>query len=306
MEKLFTRPKRFGEILDMTFKIIKEQFGKLFFLLLIFYSPIFVVQVCIKVFSGHGWIRDLAPGQTYVDQIINMVNTEDIVLTTAEIFEYVALLALEMLIFPIATAGVVLIVKRMKDQQDVELKEIIKQPFKRFFPLIGSTLLLGVISFAIIFVPIFVLSFISLHILMANQAIGLLFLFLLLIAVLIAVCLLLVRWGFYLPIVLFDRAAPGLGRSFRLTRGRTWMVFGLLLTLTVISGFMTNMISIAFIFLGDSVLNTILTNLMNIITTMIVSVGYAVIYFDLEIRHTASDLKEMIDDYHVTDEDPIR
>ncbi|MBM7542081.1 hypothetical protein [Amphibacillus cookii] len=306
MEKLFARPKRFGEILDVTFKLIKEQFGKLFFLLLIFYSPIFVMQIFIQVFSGRGWIRDLEPGQTYVDQIINMVNTEDIVLTPAEIFENVALLALEMLIFPIAVAGVLLIVKRIKDQQDFELKEIIKQPFSRFFPLIGSTLLLGIIAFAMIFVPIFVLTFITLHILMANQAIGLLILFLVFIAVLIGVSLLLVRWGFYLPIVLFDRAAPGLGRSFRLTQGRTWMIFGLFLTLTVISGFMTNMISIAFIFLGNSVLNTILTNLMNIITTMIVSVGYAVIYFDLEIRHTASDLKEMIDDYHTTDEDPIR
>ena len=52
------------------------------------------------------------------------------------------------------------------------------------------------------------------------------------------------------------------------------------------------------IFLGYSVLLSIITNLATLFTTLILSVGYGVMYLDLKIRHDADDLKEMIDDYH--------
>ncbi|MFK4996927.1 hypothetical protein ACI2OX_03375 [Bacillus sp. N9] len=42
---------------------------------------------------------------------------------------------------------------------------------------------------------------------------------------------------------------------------------------------------------------SIIINLATIFTTLILSVGFAVMYFDLKIRHDADDLKDMIDEY---------
>ena len=42
-----------------------------------------------------------------------------------------------------------------------------------------------------------------------------------------------------------------------------------------------------------------IVSLASIFTTLIFSVGYAVMYLDLKVRHDADDLKEMIEDYNV-------
>jgi len=52
------------------------------------------------------------------------------------------------------------------------------------------------------------------------------------------------------------------------------------------------------IFLGNSVLLSIISGVVSLFTTMIFSVGYAVMYLDAKTRHDADDLKEMIEDYN--------
>ena len=44
---------------------------------------------------------------------------------------------------------------------------------------------------------------------------------------------------------------------------------------------------------------TLIISLASIFTTMIFSVGFAVMYLDLKVRHDADDLKDLIEDYHV-------
>ena len=51
------------------------------------------------------------------------------------------------------------------------------------------------------------------------------------------------------------------------------------------------------IVLGNSVLLTLIANLVTLITTMIFYVGYGVMYLDLKTRHDGDDIKEMLEDY---------
>jgi uncharacterized membrane protein (DUF485 family) len=49
--------------------------------------------------------------------------------------------------------------------------------------------------------------------------------------------------------------------------------------------------------LGNSVLLSMISNVVSVFTTLILAVGYAVMYLDLKTRNDADDLKEMIADY---------
>lgn len=296
MEKVFTRPMQFGEILDLTFRIIKDHFTKLFLLLLAINSPVIIIQVLVQIVAGRGLIRDLAPGENFIEQFINTYAVNDELFNTTELSGNLIVTFVSLLVYPIATAAVFLIVKKIKDQQDYELKAVVGDSFSRFWPLLGSSILFGIITFFVVVIPMAIIAaLIGLSFGMGGILAGILLIFVLL-AALLGSLLLVSRWSFYFPITLFDEA-PGISDSFRLTRGRTWITFGLYITLFLITMFIGSAVEFLSLFLGMSVLYTTILNVVSVFTSMIFTVGIAVIYFDLEVRQTGSDLKEMIDSY---------
>lgn len=296
MEKVFTRPMQFGEILDLTFRIIKDHFAKLFLLLLAINSPVIIIQVLVQIVAGRGLIRDLAPGENFIEQLINTYTVNDELFNTTELSGNLIVTFISLLVYPIATAAVFLIVKKIKDQQDYELKAVVGDSFSRFWPLLGSSILFGIITFFVVVIPMAIIAaLIGLSFGMGGILAGILLIFVLL-AALLGSLLLVSRWSFYFPITLFDEA-PGISDSFRLTRGRTWITFGLYITLFLITMFIGSAVEFLSLFLGMSVLYTTILNVVSVFTSMIFTVGIAVIYFDLEVRQTGSDLKEMIDSY---------
>lgn len=297
MEKVFSRPKQFGEILDLTFRIIKDHFGKLFLLLLAFNSPVIMTQIIVQVFAGRGLIRDVAAGENFIEQFINTYTvTNDELFNTTELSGNLIVLLISLLIYPVATASVFLIVKRIKNKQSYDLKEVASQSFARFWPLLGSYILFCLVAFFVIAIPVAIIAgLIGISFAMGSILAGV-FLILILLVALLGSLLLLTRWSFYLPISLFDQA-PGLSESFRLTRGRTWITFGLFITLALITTFIGSAVEGLSLFLGLSVLYTTIISVLGVFTSMIFTVGIAVIYFDLEVRQTGSDLKDMIESY---------
>lgn len=297
MEKVFSRPKQFGEILDLTFRIIKDHFGKLFLLLLAFNSPVIITQIIVQVFAGRGLIRDVAAGENFIEQFINTYTvTNDELFNSTELSGNLIVLLISLLIYPVATASVFLIVKRIKNKQSYDLKEVASQSFARFWPLLGSYILFCLVAFFVIAIPVAIIAvLIGITFAMGSILAGV-FLILILLAALLGSLLLLTRWSFYLPISLFDQA-PGLSESFRLTRGRTWITFGLFITLALITTFIGTAVEGLSLFLGMSVLYTTIVSVLGVFTSMIFTVGIAVIYFDLEVRQTGSDLKDMIESY---------
>ncbi len=73
------------------------------------------------------------------------------------------------------------------------------------------------------------------------------------------------------------------------------------IVLAIIIGIFSSIFELLLGWLGDSVLYQLLYNFLTMITSIIFTVGYSVMYFDARVRQEATDLKDMIDEYDVTE-----
>lgn len=301
MDSKFLKPKGFGEILDHTFSISKNRFKDFFMIFLILMGPIYLVEAIIELISGTSFFREVGTGSTWYEQMLTSF-TETGTIDSGSIGADISLIVVGLftvILGPVAEAAILFGIDHIRKNEEFTVKLLMKQAFSRFWPMIGSSILFGLIVFGIILIPIFVIGFTGVVGSMAlNPIVGVLLAIVLFLAFGAVIAFLLTRWSFYFGSVVLDRQSPGFGRSWRLTRGRTWVLIGLYivfyLIISIISFAVEATLGIA---LGNSVLLSIITNIVTLITTMIFSVGYGVMYFDLKTRHDADDLKELIDDY---------
>ena len=299
MEKHFTRPKSFGEVLDLTFRISKNNFSTFFVIMLIVVGPIILIDALISLLAGSGFIRDIAGGGSFFDQLSNTIDESIYGTTTlaADLGVIVVGLA-TIVLYPIAQAAVIYAIEALRNQEEFTAGSVIKAAFSRFWPIFGSSLLFGVIVFGMIFVPVVIITMVTAVGAIVNPVMGIATFIILFLALGSVVAYFLTRWSLYLPAVVFEPCAPGLGRSWNLTRKNFWRTFGLIVVIGAISIIISVVFDLLFTaLLGYSVLYSILINIITIITTMFFSVGYGLIYYDLKLRNDGDDLMEMIEDY---------
>lgn len=298
MNSQFSRAKKFSEILDHTFQLCKNNFSTFFLILLFTLGPLYLLEAILLVARGTGFFIHTGTGANYLEQIL--AGMDETFETGADISGIVNLGMLFLL--PLSMAAILLAVKRIKDGESFTPGSIIKQAGVRYGPLLGSSVIIGLIFFVVVFVMIIALifpMFIPLLTLEFESAIGTIILMLLLfLGIGLLVFLWFTRWSFYLAAVLFREGFPGIGYSWRLTKKNTWRIAGLFIIITLITSIITGAVDMILVFiLGNSVLYTIISSVVVMITYMISSVAYAVIYFDLKLRHEGDDLRKMIDDY---------
>lgn len=302
MEEHFSRPKSFGSVLDQTFRISKNNFLTFFLVFLIIVGPLILIDALLSLVSGTSFFRDMASGSTFLDQLVNTV--DEGLYGTTTVFDDLRTIIIglgALVLYPLATAAVILAIDAQRRQEEFTAGSLLKESFTRFWPIVGSSLLFGVIGFGLIFVPTFIIVMITTVGLIIDPVFGIFMGVVLFLAAAVVGAFLLTRWGLYLPAVVFEPCAPGLGRSWQLTRKNFWRTFGLL----VVIGLIAMIISFVFeviltLLLGYSVLYSILIDIISIITMMFFSVGYGLIYFDLKLRNDGDDLMEMIDNYETT------
>lgn len=297
MKKIFSRPKQFGEILDLTFQLIKNNFKNLLLILLLFNGPLIIVQAIFQIYSGQGIIRDMAPGENLIEQFINTFGLNDEFVNPFETSGSFFISFLSFLIYPLAFASIFLIIKHIKNNQTFDLKQIVKQVFSHFWSLLGSYLCFIIATVIIAVIPLTIVITTAVVSFTEGQIIFGIISVLLFFPVLLGILLLITRLAFFIPVTI-EESAPGLLPSFRLTKGRTWMTFFLFFILITVSGVIGSAFEFLVLFLGFSVVYTLIINLLGVFTSLILFVGYSVIYFDLEVRQSGSDLKKLIDDYH--------
>ncbi|MEH7549646.1 hypothetical protein [Neobacillus vireti] len=203
------------------------------------------------------------------------------------------------LLFPVAEAAILFAIQHIKNEEEYTVSSVIKEAFLRFWPMLGSSILFGIILLGIILIPILIVAFSGATIAAAvHPVLGILVGILLFIGFAIGVGLLITRWSFYFGSVVLDKVTPGFARSWRLSKKRTWVLFGLYIVFYLIVSIISFAVQLTFgALLGDSVLLGLISNLASLFTTMIFSVGYGVMYLDLKTRNDAEDLKELIEDY---------
>ncbi|WP_130859184.1 hypothetical protein [Gracilibacillus phocaeensis] len=300
MQQPTSKPLGFGEILDQTFRIIKSNFKELFMISFWVIIPIIVLQTLLLTLTGRSFIFGGDIGEGAFNQLINGAES---IATTSPIDDLTSSLISLLILFalPILGGGIIWTVKYAREGQKPVAKEMIKKALPRYWPMFWSTLLIVLIVFAAIFFPILIVAFIIGMFLVIEPIMGAIMAILLGLGFFIGLGLLFTRFTLFLPAVLFEKVAPGLGKSWHLTKKQTWKFFGLFIILSIITSVISMIISIPLTFLGDSVLYHVLSNVFSLVTTIIFIVGYAVIYFESTIRQEGTDLKSMIDEYHTSE-----
>ncbi|WML26579.1 hypothetical protein [Neobacillus sp. OS1-33] len=301
MDKKFTTPKGFGEILDHTFQLTKNRFKDLFMILLIFMGPVYLLQAILQLLSGTSFFREVGSGGAWFEQILSSfeeTGTFDSSSLGADIGLIVVGL-ISAILAPVAEAAILFTINHVRKNEDYTVGSVIKQAFSRFWPMIGSSILFFLITIGIIIIPLAIVGVIGgVVATMVNTVLGILLGIILFIGSAVGIGLLLTRWSFYFGSVVLDKDSPGLGRSWRLSRKRTWALMGLYIVFYfIISSISFGVQMTLGIVLGNSVLLTLISNLVTLVTTMIFSVGYGVMYLDLKTRNDADDIKEMLEDY---------
>lgn len=190
-------------------------------------------------------------------------------------------------------------IDHLRKGEEYTVGSVIKQAFSRYWPMLGSTILFGLIAFGLFIVPIIIITIAGVVGAIVLPIVGIILAILLFVGFAIGIGLLLTRWSFYFGSVVFKEETPGFSRSWKLTKGRTWVLFGLFIIFSMIITMISVTLELSFMMvLGDSVLLSLIVNVASLFTTMIFTVGYAVMYFDLKVRNDADDLKEMIGEYN--------
>ncbi|SET50536.1 hypothetical protein SAMN05216389_11322 [Oceanobacillus limi] len=295
MDEQFNRSKGFGEILDHTFRLCKHHFSKLFLIFLIIIGPLYLLEALLLFMSGTSFFRHMGTGSNLFEQVISGYD-ETLYNSTVgqDVFLGLAMLVLA----PVAYAAVLISLNLLKYKKDFTPSQVIKKAFSKFWPIFGSSLLFGVIVFSLIFGLFMIITIPGFIVGLIHPVLGFIFGAVFFLGIGLVLALLLTRWSFYLAATVLEEDMPGLARSWRLTRENTWKVFGLYIVIGLITAVIGVAIEGVFTFiLGNSVLFTIIVNVVSILTSMIFAVAYAVIYFDLKFREDGEDLQELIDDY---------
>lgn len=305
MDKKFSTPKGFGEILDHTFHLTKNRFKDFFMILLIFMGPVYLVQAILQLSSGTSFFREVGSGGAWYEQILTSFEesgTFDSSSLGADI-GIIIIGIVSAILAPVAEAAILFTINYVRRNEEYTVGSVIKQAFSRFWPIMGSSILFGLISLGIIIVPLTIVGVTGFVVgTSVNPIGGILLGVVLFLGFALGVGLLLTRWSFYFGSVVIDKVSPGLGRSWRLSRKRTWVLMGLYIVFYFIISSISFGVQMTFgMVLGNSVLLTLITNLVTLITTMIFSVGYGVMYLDAKTRHDADDLKEMIEEFKTVD-----
>ncbi|MGG3467041.1 hypothetical protein ABES02_05790 [Neobacillus pocheonensis] len=303
MDSKFTKPKGFGEILDFTFTISKKHFKDFFLILLILMGPVYLLEAVIQLFSGVHFFRGVGTGNGWFEKGLSSF-AESGTFEASSISADIGLIITAIvgfLLFPVAEAAVLFGVNHIRKDEEFSVAMVMKEAFSRFWPMLGSSILFGLITMGLILVPVGIIAAAGFGLAaIKHPLLGILSGLVLFLAFALVIGLLLTRWSFYFASVVLDRQSPGFSRSWRLTKKRTWPLLGLYIVFYLIISSISFAVQVTLgVSLGNSVMLSIISNLVTILTTMFFSVGYAVMYLDLKTRHDADDIKEMIEDYHI-------
>ncbi|KAB2330160.1 hypothetical protein F7731_20455 [Cytobacillus depressus] len=296
----FNKPKGFSEILDHTFSLSKNRFKDFYMILLILMGPVYVIQALMQLFSGVSFFRQLGSGDVWYKKILSgLIETEPAATNIGSDIGIIITGIISFLLLPIAEAAILLAMNRIRRNEEYTIQSVIKEAFSRFWPIIGSTILFAIITFGLIATPFIIIALTGVIGSFIHPAVGIVFSIILILGFAVLIGYLLTRWSFYFGSVVLDHDAPGLTNSWRLAGKRTWILMALYVLFFLIISCISSAVEITFsLFLGNSVLLSIIVNLVTLFTTMILCIGYGIMYFDLKTRHDADDLKELIDDFH--------
>ncbi|MEW4308929.1 hypothetical protein Q0N12_08470 [Rossellomorea marisflavi] len=306
MNGSLNKPKGFGQILDQTFRLSRQHFKTFFLVFLTLIGPFFLLQALISLVTGTSFLKETTVGtDIFTGGFENWANdlaAEEEMVTPASFIGSILIFlvtCITLFIYPAAQGAIIFAVDHIRKGESFTYKQILRESFSRYGPILGSSLILLLIGGGMGLIPSMLVIFIVAFGTVIHPLIGVMLLLVLFGAIFVGVLYFMVRWGFGVAVSAMEKGfAPGLARSWHLTKRRSWTIVGLFLIFGLILGVISAGLELTLgLFLGNSVLYQLIVNLVTLFTTMVVSVGYSIIYFDLKIRNDGDDLDQLIDEY---------
>ncbi|KMK75070.1 hypothetical protein [Alkalihalobacillus pseudalcaliphilus] len=304
MDNQFNKAKGFGEILDQTFRLSKSNFSVFFLIFLILQGPFILLEALVQLAYGTSLFQAGETGAPWYERMISGLGIDEIgveddltVLARDAWVSFIAIISY--ILYPIAQAAIIIGVLQIKNQRTFTTGILLKGAFSRFGPVIGSSIIYYLIGVAIFVVPFFLLLvFGVISIAVADNVITILLFILSIIALVVFVFYFLLRWYLYLPFVVVEKDFPGIGKSWNITKGHGWRIFGLFAVIFIIMLMVATAVEFTLsFFFGYSVFTTVIASVVALFVNMVTAVALAVIFFDLKVRNHGEDLQMMMDDY---------
>jgi len=283
------KPMGVGRMLDLSFQMYRKHFAKLMLIMLICYGPFYLANAMIQ-------------GQTVqslldVNEIMNYSVSDAEPLISADnavLFLLLGVLVVFVLT-PVVIAAIVFLVHRaLKGEEAPSALRLLRMSFKRYWGLLGSTIVFGLILVGLIIA--FVIAFMIMGFISAvfPGLIGGILFFLLAVGTVFGFYYFVIRFMYFLPVVAYKEESVGIGRSWGLTRNSFWRIFGLFFVLTLLI-YIFNIVTSLLLSLVpmNSILFVLLQLFVSLLTGPMIFVAYAVSYTDLKVRD-GMGLEEMI------------
>lgn len=314
----FERPMGIGSILDRSFQIYRKHFTVTFLLMLLFFGPIYLLQNAV-LFDMSSVSLLPESGETIADSLDRFAKASgsgDELRIGLLLFSFLLMPIYMLAVFPAAVSSQLHLVRAAAEGASVGFKELLRSSFSRYWPMVGNTLLFGLIlmgvyaaiSTAVVF-GVIIVAAVSIGIGAGISELGSdpfgssIVLAVLLIGMYMLVVLLMmagigffaIRFGFYLPVVALEGARSSLSRSWKLTKGNFWRIFGIYFVLSIIySVFMLGTYALLIAVFKMSLLGQLIYIVLTLLITPIYMIPYAVTYFDLRVRNEGADLEQML------------
>ncbi|MDH4616615.1 ABC transporter ATP-binding protein [Brevibacillus sp. AY1] len=319
-------PMGVGKLLDRSFSIYRQRFGAFFLLALMVFGPLLLLQdLLLMDFSSMPFLYQDTSGEDFWESLgQRFISSEE------NVTQNIALLLVYLfIVFPIITlaaypqllASSLILTKAAVEGETTGIKAALRQSFSRFWPLVGSTVL-----YLLVIVGIFLAFFILcglLFLLFAfstgesmdtlfsddsalNPIVVVVFFlvayFLFIIGVMLVPGFFMLRWGFYLPLVLLKGEGVGLSKSWNLTKGNFWRLFGLYFVVMILYSIFSSGIQFILIgALGASLISSVLQVLFSCLLMPWMLIVYALAYLDLNVRKEGTDLEAMLNQHRPED-----
>jgi hypothetical protein len=258
------RPLSVGEVLDASFKIVRQSFSTLAACVLVVALPLNIVNTLITASTSDNAFN--------LDSNTSTGTGRDFSSGTTELAGFLLTTTLSIVLMTIATAACFRAVSGVYLGEAPTVGGSLAFAASRLLPVIGLSVLyfLGLIpAFVALIIPFVWLS---------------------------------VAWSVSFPALLSEGIGPvaALRRSFRLVKGRWWPTFGALLVMyllvAVISGILGALLGATLIAAVDNeavaaVFYTIINTLSSLITLPLMASVLTVVYFDLRVRKEGFDLQ---------------
>ncbi|XID91571.1 hypothetical protein ACF3MZ_24150 [Paenibacillaceae bacterium WGS1546] len=282
------KPMGVGRMLDLSFQLYRKHFVKLMLIVLICFGPFYLVRAMVQGQSEQS-LWD-------VDEIMNysISDAEPLISQDNAVLFLLLAVLIVFILTPVAAAAIVFLVHpALKGEEAPSALQLLRMSFKRYWGLLGSSILFGLILIGLII--IFVIAFTILGVISAViPGIGGILFFLLAVGAVFGFYYFVIRFMYFLPVVAYREESVGIGRSWELTRKSFWRLFGLFFVLMLLT-YIFNVVASLLLSLVpmNGILSVLLQLFVNLLVAPMIFVAYAVSYTDLRIRD-GMGLEEMI------------